>query len=66
MTHHEDLKRMTVDELAAFLCNLMCADCCRERCPARDFCRHGHTGMADWLKAEETVEPWMEAVTELR
>ena len=66
MTNYEEITRMTVEELAAFLCNLMCADCCKERCPARTYCRKGHTGTKDWLTADVDAEPWTEAVAELR
>lgn len=66
MKNIDRIKEMNVDDLAAFLCNLMCADCCEERCPARDKCRKGHTGMKYWLNAEEDVGPIVEAIIELR
>ena len=52
MTQYEYIKQMDKEELACFLCNLMCADCCESRCPAKDYCEYGHTGMKDWLETE--------------
>lgn len=52
MTNHENIKDMTVNELASFLCNLMCAECCENRCPAKELCHSGHTGMKKWLESE--------------
>lgn len=56
MTNYETIKDMTVNELASFLCGLMCADCCKEHCPAKGFCYHGHNGMKDWLESEDNNE----------
>ena len=52
MTNIEKIRDMRPQELASFLCNLMCADCCRNNCPAKDYCELGHTGMKDWLESE--------------
>lgn len=51
-TNFENIKAMTIDELAAFLCNLFDADGCFNLCPAHSHCLHGHTGMKDWLESE--------------
>ena len=52
MTNYEKIKQMDKDELSNFLCNLMCADCCNDRCPANEHCKAGCTGMRIWLDAE--------------
>ena len=53
MKNIDRIKQMTAEELATFLCNLMCNECCENRCPAQGFCRFGHTGMLEWLESEE-------------
>ena len=52
MSNFENIKQMSETDLAAFLCNLMCAECCTERCPARDHCSNGHNGMLMYLREE--------------
>lgn len=52
MTNYNNIKQMDKDELSAFLCNLMCSECYENRCPAKEYCRTGHTGMRDWLESE--------------
>ena len=54
MTNYEKIKQMDKGELSNFLCNLMCGDCCENRCPATDLCSTRHSGMKDWLESEET------------
>lgn len=68
MTNIDKIKSMTVEELATFLCNLMCNECCKDRCPGNKFCGRKHNGLIDWLgrDEEQDVEPWMEAVAEIR
>lgn len=49
-------KTMTLEELAATICNSIsnekddCAGCYDGSCPADAYCRHGHNGMLDWLR----------------
>lgn len=50
--NYEQIKQMTVKELAEFLCGLMCSHCCEENCPATNHCSSGHNGMPDWLESE--------------
>jgi hypothetical protein len=52
MTNYERIKDMDKEEMSKFLCNLMCADCCENRCPASELCCTGHLGMRDWLEKE--------------
>ena len=56
MSNFENIKQMSKEDLAAFLCNLMCADCCETRCPARAECSYGHSGMLDFLDKEASDE----------
>ncbi len=58
MTNFEKIKQMSVEELAEFICNRMCADCCDNRCPAREFCEAGcrYSGMSKWLESEADNE----------
>lgn len=56
MTNYENIKSMDVLDLGLFLCNLMNADCCQERCPAKDFCSTGHNGMKYWLEQEADLK----------
>lgn len=53
MKNYDRIKQMDKDELSNFLCNLMCADCCENRCPAKEYCSTGHTGMKKWLESED-------------
>lgn len=56
MTNYERIKAMSVDDLAAFFCNIIIAEVEVEDpctiCPARKHCRYGHNGMKDWLESE--------------
>ena len=52
MTNYENIKLMSEDALAEFLCQLMCAECCEKTCPATNYCRSGHNGMKKWLESE--------------
>lgn len=52
MTRFEWIQSMDESELAEFLCDLMCADCCEERCLARSECSIGNNGMRKWLESE--------------
>lgn len=56
MTNRERLAKMTDEELAEFLCNLVpeSKDCAM--CLATKTCKGGHTGFIDWLKAEAEEE----------
>ena len=53
MTNAEEIRSMTDEELAAFLCNLRSEEAYENTCShcvAEGFCRIGHTGMIDWLQ----------------
>ena len=52
MTNYEKIKQMDKDELSNFLCNLMCGDCCENRCPATDLCSTRQSGMKVWLERD--------------
>lgn len=56
MNQYKKIMQMDKEELSNFLCNLMCADCCENRCPAKEYCTNGHTGMKDWLESEADDE----------
>jgi adenine-specific DNA glycosylase len=43
----QDGEAMTLVELARTICSSI-DDC--SKCPAAEHCRHGHNGMADWLR----------------
>lgn len=43
-------KVMTLQELAAAICNSYNAEECDNKCPAALYCRSGHNGMLDWLR----------------
>lgn len=48
-TELERIQTMGKKELGEFLCSLMNADDCYTRCPAKDYCYHGHNGMEKYL-----------------
>ena len=54
-TNADRIRAMRDDQLAEWLCNLMTAECCDQRCPARDICSLGNNGLVKWMKqpAEE-------------
>ena len=54
-TNAARIRAMSDEELAKWLCSLMTAECCDQRCPARDICNLGDNGLAKWMKqpAEE-------------
>ena len=58
MTNFEKIKQMSVEELAEFICSLMCDDCCDNRCPASEKCGGGFMclGMSEWLESEADNE----------
>ena len=49
------IRAMNDEELAEWMCSLMTAECCDQRCPARDICNLGDNGLVKWMKqpAEE-------------
>lgn len=56
MTNHEKLKEMTLEEAAAFLCDLIDEkydDC--EKCPVTELCSLGKNGFKVWLEREAKV-----------
>lgn len=54
-TEQERIQTMSRKELARFLCSLMDADDCNDKCPARNYCWANHNGMEEYLSrpAEE-------------
>lgn len=58
MTNFEFIRSLDEEEMAAFLCNWRTYDApvngCNlcMGCPATLYCRKGHTGTIDWLRAE--------------
>lgn len=52
MTRFEQIKEMDIIDLAEFLCDLMCSQCCESRCPARGECSPGNNAMRQWLESE--------------
>lgn len=51
MTNFDKIKRMTIEELAKFICD--CTDC--ERCYGRDLCKRGDgvaNGLVKYLESE--------------
>lgn len=55
MTNADHIRAMSDEELARWICSIMTAECCDQRCPARDICNLGDNGLAKWMKqpAEE-------------
>lgn len=51
-TNADRIRSMTDEELEAFLCNITSDDEGCDSCLAWKYCHKGHTGFADWLKAE--------------
>ena len=55
ITNADRIRSMNDEELAEWMCSLMTAECCDQRCPARDICNLGDNGLVKWMKqpAEE-------------
>lgn len=55
ITNADRIRAMSDEELAEWMCSLMTAECCDQRCPARDICNLGDNGLVKWMKqpAEE-------------
>lgn len=55
MTNADRIRAMSDEELAKWICSIMTAECCDQRCPARDICNLGDNGLVKWMKqpAEE-------------
>lgn len=55
ITNADRIRVMSDEELAEWMCSLMTAECCDQRCPARDICNLGDNGLVKWMKqpAEE-------------
>ena len=55
MTNADRIRAMSDEELAEWICSIMTAECCDQRCPARDICNLGDNGLVKWMKqpAEE-------------
>ena len=58
MTNFDKIKGMDSDELAEFLCQVSsyASEYRCEECIATEYCRQGHNGFIDWLKAENWCE----------
>ena len=39
-----------LEELAIRICDSYTAEDCDTKCPAKEYCHLGHTGMIDWLR----------------
>lgn len=54
-TNADRIRSMSDEQLAKWLCSIMTAECCDQRCPARDICNLGDNGLVKWMKqpAEE-------------
>lgn len=54
-TNADRIRAMSDEQLAEWLCSLMTAECCDQRCPARGICSLGDNGLVKWMKqpAEE-------------
>ena len=54
-TNADRIRAMSDEELVEWMCSLMTAECCDQRCPARDICNLGDNGLVKWMKqpAEE-------------
>lgn len=54
MTRFEVIKKMTVEQLGHYLCNLYDEiHGCDNNCPGYNHCYIGHTGTIQWLQEEE-------------
>ena len=51
MTNFENIKQMSKEELASFLCDHIGAVSC-DYCPASEFCSFRNNGMVKWLESE--------------
>lgn len=49
-TNADLIRSMTDEELAKWICSIMTAECCDQRCPGRDICNFGDNGLVKWLK----------------
>lgn len=49
-TNADRIRAMSDEELAGWLCRLMTAECCDQRCPGRDICNLGDNGLVKWMK----------------
>lgn len=52
-TNADRIRAMSDEELAEWLCSLMTAECCDQRCLARDICNLGDNGLVKWMKQTE-------------
>lgn len=50
ITNADRIRAMSDEELAEWICSLMTAECCDQRCPARDICNLGDNGLVKWMK----------------
>jgi hypothetical protein len=49
----DHIRAMSDEELARWICSIMTAECCGQRCPARDICNLGDNGLVKWMKQPE-------------
>lgn len=50
ITNADRIRAMSDEELAEWICSIMTAECCDQRCPARDICNLGDNGLVKWMK----------------
>ena len=58
MTNSDRIRSMNDEELAEWMCSLMTAECCDQRCPARDICNLGDNGLVKWMKQPAEEDAW--------
>lgn len=49
-TNGDRIRSMSDEELAEWICSIMTAECCDQRCPAHDICSLGDNGLVKWMK----------------
>lgn len=49
-TNADRIRSMSDEQLAEWLCSIMTAECCDQRCPGRDICNLGDNGLVKWMK----------------
>ena len=49
-TNADRIRSMSDEEIAKWICSIMTAECCDQRCPGRDICNPGSNGLVKWMK----------------
>lgn len=52
LTNADHIRSMSDEELAEWICSIMTAECCDQRCPGRDICTPGSNGLVKWMKQQ--------------